>query len=1345
MQKKGSKMKHIKLLASLLSFAITAGTCLPVNAENLISENQVSSEERSDSSYSDNSMEIQFSDEEISSIENAAISENRTDEDSGYARSGKLKYDDQNSGNFSIRDKRILMDLGEVRKIDHSETASRISWESSRPDIVQVDANGYLIAVASGKAKISGWYNGKKKKITVRVKGSQKTGNLNSIEKITSVGKRLPYPKISKINKTKLVVSSNNPSVIRVDSNKRKLEAASEGSAIINYSYDYSDKKGAHKGEGSILYYVENPLVSENAVEIAAGETRKLAVSGIYGGKQKWTSSNKKTVFVDEFGVVTGLKEGTATIKLRAGGKKFEYKVNVSGKADFYDKSKDIKDYSILKQNRFITLHFYSSGKYYIEQTEQYKNIDFREFHEDGGDKKKSESENKTPDNNYPENPTEENPTEEIPTEEIPSEENPTEEIPTEEIPSEENPTDEKPSEEYDTDKIHEEGDIKYCYIKKENGYEIKIIGLSEKGKKSEIITIPEKINGYMVTEVSETFLKDNHAECVVFEGNSKNIKGLPDNLKGEENSNVYYILHKYTVIHEKENLDGSYSEAEREVFNAAAGKKVVAEVKNNELYNGFEIPDKKVLQVRADDKAEIIYRYKRKIFGISLHAGRGIEKIEGSGKYKYGANVSIRAITKKGYHFKGWSGNVSGWLSEKFESSFSMPAENVDLRADAIPVNYAISYDLSGGKFNCAYPKSYTTESENIIIPKPEKEGYLFAGWMKENSDKVNPNEMISKGSYSDIHYLAKWKARKDVPYTIYYELEKADGSGFESKETVTLKGETGNKVLAEVKEYEGFESPDEEYIIIKANGKSSVTYRYNRKEYDLEIVYKNGTVGKNTKERVKFGRKILISKGMKKGYGNLKITDNSGKTVSSEFAMPAGNLLVNVEAKAEEYTINYDLSSGSMNNKNANPVKYNVETESFVLEPPVRNGYTFSGWTGSNGNKPQQYVKITKGVDTGNKNYKANWSANVYKITFNANGGNGTKTKELSYGSEIGTLPAVTREEFDFLGWYDAAGNKISSKTKVPAGNVSYVAKWEAKKYDLVIDANGGTWNGKSGKTIVKNSKGTVIKIPDPVNKKFKFKGWKFSGDGKFENSNYTYAKAGGTLTATWGDYEADADEFTVGKVYFQNDLKVPAGRNWYYSGFKCVDANYRVDGKSKGYLFIANTTDGCPVIYNIYGKKDKNHIPCTDRINNLDRYLNNEFYNSLSEDLRSKIATTEVICGVNNLGVNGTELSNSHQKDNDIVKNRYYVYKTKIFIPSYSELKKYQMKENWSRYEKNMRVMLLRDIYLLKRRGCLSMSHLLNNGKLLEKENNNMREFEVEYDENISGLPVFVIKKK
>ena len=86
----------------------------------------------------------------------------------------------------------------------------------------------------------------------------------------------------------------------------------------------------------------------------------------------------------------------------------------------------------------------------------------------------------------------------------------------------------------------------------------------------------------------------------------------------------------------------------------------------------------------------------------------------------------------------------------------------------------------------------------------------------------------------------------------------------------------------------------------------------------------------------------------------------------------------------KPVSYSISYNLNGGTA----SNVTSYNVETATFTLKNPTKAGYTFTGWTGSNGNVPQTSVSIAKG-STGNKSYTANWKVNNYTVSFNPNGG--------------------------------------------------------------------------------------------------------------------------------------------------------------------------------------------------------------------------------------------------------------------------------------------------------------------------------------------------------------------
>ena len=78
---------------------------------------------------------------------------------------------------------------------------------------------------------------------------------------------------------------------------------------------------------------------------------------------------------------------------------------------------------------------------------------------------------------------------------------------------------------------------------------------------------------------------------------------------------------------------------------------------------------------------------------------------------------------------------------------------------------------------------------------------------------------------------------------------------------------------------------------------------------------------------------------------------------------------------ANAVEYAIAYELGGGALKEGETNPETYTVETETFTLNNPIREGYIFTGWTGSNGTTPGLTVKIEQGT-TGELEFTANWT---------------------------------------------------------------------------------------------------------------------------------------------------------------------------------------------------------------------------------------------------------------------------------------------------------------------------------------------------------------------------------
>lgn len=244
-----------------------------------------------------------------------------------------------------------------------------------------------------------------------------------------------------------------------------------------------------------------------------------------------------------------------------------------------------------------------------------------------------------------------------------------------------------------------------------------------------------------------------------------------------------------------------------------------------------------------------------------------------------------------------------------------------------------------------------------------------------------------------------------------------------------------------------------------------------------------------------------------------------------ATSYKLTVGNTDSNV------YSISYNLNGGTMNGQKTN---YTV-ADSFTLPQPTKAGYTFTGWTGSNGTTPQKTITIDKGT-RGNLSYTANWSANNYYVTFNGNGGslnvmdgtiaknnNGTATAKVQYDFNyyysLGIL--VTKPGYIFKGFYDAPSGgtqvfRVDGTTRCLSvtskyynenniwkytENVTFYAQWEPVHYTIKYDANGGT--GTMADTSVTYDSGTIIRKNIFIREGYSFSYWYMSrtNNGKIE----------------------------------------------------------------------------------------------------------------------------------------------------------------------------------------------------------------------------------------------------
>lgn len=180
---------------------------------------------------------------------------------------------------------------------------------------------------------------------------------------------------------------------------------------------------------------------------------------------------------------------------------------------------------------------------------------------------------------------------------------------------------------------------------------------------------------------------------------------------------------------------------------------------------------------------------------------------------------------------------------------------------------------------------------------------------------------------------------------------------------------------------------------IILSIFCSLGITFAYFKSSTDLTSIFKtksysikiNGTGGTFSGDNVTIiGGKTTLPTPIRDGYQFLGYSNNQNENADYSVDINDINQINNKEIYAKwqinTYSISYDLNGGTISGEKST---YNVE-EDFTLPTPSKTGYSFIGWTGSNGNTKQMTVTVPKGT-TGNLNYVANWSANSYLVDVN------------------------------------------------------------------------------------------------------------------------------------------------------------------------------------------------------------------------------------------------------------------------------------------------------------------------------------------------------------------------
>lgn len=192
--------------------------------------------------------------------------------------------------------------------------------------------------------------------------------------------------------------------------------------------------------------------------------------------------------------------------------------------------------------------------------------------------------------------------------------------------------------------------------------------------------------------------------------------------------------------------------------------------------------------------------------------------------------------------------------------------------------------------------------------------------------------------------------------------------------------------------------------------------------------------------------------------GYYNSAQKDGysfvSWETSSNSVDSKNGVITITLKAKYSPitYSITYNLDGG----KATNVSNYTIETNTFTLNNPLKNGYVFVGWQEDGSTKIIKELSITKGT-FGNKSFKAVYEPNKYTISFNTNSHSNLDNIVVTYDSNF-VLPTPTKTGYLFGGWYHN-GEQIVDGIWTYTSNISLTARWTTNEYLINYRLNGGT----------------------------------------------------------------------------------------------------------------------------------------------------------------------------------------------------------------------------------------------------------------------------------------------
>lgn len=452
----------------------------------------------------------------------------------------------------------------------------------------------------------------------------------------------------------------------------------------------------------------------------------------------------------------------------------------------------------------------------------------------------------------------------------------------------------------------------------------------------------------------------------------------------------------------------------------------------------------------------------------------------------KFGGTVQPKdEPAKEGYTFSGWS-----------EIPSTMPASNVTVTGTFTANSYKVTYILDGEVFKT----EQVTYGTVILTPEvPAKEGYNFSGW-GEVPATMPAKELTFTGSYT---------INKDLKYNLVYMVD-----GVEYKRVRVAFGDAIMLEEAPTKEGHTFsgwsEAPETmplHDVMVKGTftaNSYTLTYVLDGETFHTEtVVFGTAITAPEapTKEGHTFAGWSEVPSTMPAkdvtvtgvytvnqytltylvdGAEYKKVTLDYASAITAEAeptkeghtfsgwseiptTMPAKDMVITGAFTANKYAVVYTLDGEAFR---TDSVAYG--TTIVLAEAPVKEGYTFAGWSEVPNTMPAKDVTVI-----------GSYTINQYTLTYMVDGVEYKKVT-LDYGTAIEAEAEPTKEGHTFSGWSEIPAT-------MPAKHVNVIGEFTVNYYQVTYLLDGEVFKTEQ------IAYGSVVVLKDaPAKEGYIFSGW-------------------------------------------------------------------------------------------------------------------------------------------------------------------------------------------------------------------------------------------------------------